>query len=185
MLNNMKQYKNWIQLFSVLSLLFLFQSCNTVVEKQHMPSFTQGGQWAMSPLMNLTEIPHAGKRVSSILNTHLNSKGLNKVVSIQHKISNKDSLSLHSQQNDFHKKSLDWAKNNNIQYLITGTVDEWRYKYGLHGEPTVGISLKIIDINESKVLWSSSGAKTGRGNQNLSGITNQLLATMMEDFPHF
>ena len=167
----------------LLPLLTALQGCNTVIEKQPMPSFTSDARWAYTPLLNLTEVPHAGKRVTAILNTHFNSKGLNDLKKFPLKTNKKHFMSVNDKESSLDKNSIRWAKKQKIAYLVTGTVDEWRYKYGLHGEPTVGVSLKIIDVKTAKILWSASGAKTGRSNQNLAGITNQLISNMMKEFP--
>ena len=156
-------------------------SCNTVIEKQPMPEIKKTAKWGQTPILNLTEIPHAGKRVSAILNTHLHKKGLTTIKSFTIKRS-KPYHSVEELEEKINKESIRWAKKHKISYLLMGSVDEWRYKYGIHGEPTVGISLKIIDVKSSQTLWSSSGAKTGRSNQNLAGVTNKLIDEILVDF---
>ncbi|MFX6409724.1 hypothetical protein ABTG43_19290, partial [Acinetobacter baumannii] len=44
-------------------------------------------------------------------------------------------------------KAIEWAKAQGARYAVTGTVDEWRYKVGVDGEPAVGIALQIVEVD--------------------------------------
>ena len=47
--------------------------------------------------------------------------------------------------------ALTWAKTTGAKYAVAGSVDEWRYKVGLDGEPATGISLNVIDLTSGQV----------------------------------
>ena len=57
--------------------------------------------------------------------------------------------------------ALDWARRQKLDYVISGSVEEWQYKNGLDGEPAVGISLRVIEPASGRVIWSTSGARAG------------------------
>ena len=44
------------------------------------------------------------------------------------------------------QEALDWARERQARYALTGAVDEWRYKVGVDGEPAAGVTLQIIDV---------------------------------------
>ena len=57
-------------------------------------------------------------------------------------------------------KALEWARAEKARYALTGAVQEWRYKVGVDGEPAVGISLQLLDVNSGEVVWSATGSDT-------------------------
>ena len=38
------------------------------------------------------------------------------------------------------EQALAWAREQGVRYALAGTVDEWRYKVGVDGEPAAGIT---------------------------------------------
>ena len=66
-----------------------------------------------------------------------------------------------------------WLASKRQGYVLQGAVQEWQYKYGLDGEPAVGVTLQLSDLN-GQVLWRGSIAKSGWGRESLSqlGLTS-------------
>ncbi len=62
-----------------------------------------------------------------------------------------------------------------MRYAISGSVEEWRYKTGLDGEPAVGLSLRLVDLTSGEVLWSGSAARSGWSRESLSGTAQKVL----------
>jgi polysaccharide biosynthesis protein PelC len=56
---------------------------------------------------------------------------------------------------------------------------EWRYKVGIDGEPAVGLTLKIIDLSNGRVLWSATGAKSGWSREALASVAQSLILNMV------
>jgi hypothetical protein len=75
-------------------------------------------------------------------------------------------------------QALDWARSQNMRYAVTGTVDEWRYKVGVDGEPAVGFTLQVLDVPTGRVLWSAAGGRTGWSREALSAVAHQLLTRL-------
>ena len=159
----------------------LFSSCSITVEKQPFPQLKSDGLWAINTLANFSEVPNAGQRVTAILKTHLNSKGFYQLKQYQPKSESITTL-ISSNIEKNKQEALEWARKNRVSYLITGSVEEWRYKYGVDGEPTVGVSLQIVDVETANTLWSASASRTGRSYQNLSGVTSSILKSMTNEF---
>jgi hypothetical protein len=65
-----------------------------------------------------------------------------------------------------------------MRYAVTGTVDEWRYKVGVDGEPAVGFTLQVLDVPTGRVLWSAAGGRTGWSREALSAVAHQLLTRL-------
>ena len=58
-------------------------------------------------------------------------------------------------------------------------MDEWRYKVGIDGEPAIGVTLKVIDLTDGRVVWTASGAKSGWSRQALSAVAQGVLKDML------
>jgi hypothetical protein len=78
---------------------------------------------------------------------------------------------------------LRWANQQNLRYAVTGSVDEWRYKSGLDGEPAVGITLNIVDLQTQEVIWTSTGARSGWGREGVAMAARTLLSDLLDDLP--
>ena len=74
------------------------------------------------------------------------------------------------------------AKDKGVSHALTGSVEEWRYKSGLDGEPAVGLSLRLVDLNSNEVLWSGSAARSGWSRSSLAGTAQKVLQELADDF---
>jgi hypothetical protein len=74
---------------------------------------------------------------------------------------------------------LAWARSENIRYALAGSVDEWRYKVGIDGEPAAGVTLQLIDVQSGQVLWAAAGGSTGWSRESLSGVAQKLVAKLL------
>jgi hypothetical protein len=72
-----------------------------------------------------------------------------------------------------------WAQEQGIRFAVVGSVEEWRYKVGIDGEPAVGATLKVLDLADGRVVWSASGAKSGWSRQALSAVAQTLLSDLL------
>ncbi len=73
------------------------------------------------------------------------------------------------------RAALDWARQQNLQYVLTGSVDEWQYKNGLDGEPAVGVTLQVVEPASGRVVWSNSGARSGWSRECLAATAQKVL----------
>src|SRR5690606_14601028 len=75
--------------------------------------------------------------------------------------------------------ALDWASQQNARYAVYGSVQEWRYKTGLDGEPAAGVTLSIVDLSQQRVVWTGSGARTGWSREAVAGVAQELVAKLI------
>jgi hypothetical protein len=73
--------------------------------------------------------------------------------------------------NDATEKAIEQG----MRYAIAGSVEEWRYKAGLDGEPAVGLSMRLVDLDSGEILWSGSAARSGWSRDSLSGTAHKVL----------
>ena len=167
---------NWRQLAALLPLALLASACTTL---EHSPSVALDRQasWAILPVANQSDTPQAGLRLESLLDSQLRSKGIQTLQ--RYPAEPSAELLLDPREVKAKEQAMQWAKDQGIRYGITGAVNEWRYKTGVDGEPAVGFTLQIISVQDGKVLYSASGARTGWSREALSGVAQKLTNDML------
>ena len=157
----------------VLSVM-LMAGCSSFTGKTS-PALSRDAQWGIVPLVNYSQTPQAGERSEQILLSVLSSKGLQPQVypaSVQGEQALLD-------DNERLNSALEWARQQKLDYVVAGSVEEWQYKNGLDGEPAVGISLRVLDADSGRVLWSKSGARAGWSRESLAGTAQKVLDTLV------
>lgn len=156
--------------------LLILGGCTTT----HVPPGPAGldpdGGWALLPIANYTETPQAGLRAEAILDSLVRGRGLHGLRRYPSAL-NTESLFEPAAQNPL-EKARDWAVAQDLRYALTGSVDEWRYKVGVDGEPAVGITLQLLDLRSGDVIWSATGSKTGWSREALSAVAQKLIAEL-------
>ena len=165
----------WV-LVAMLSLV-VGGGCS-IIDSSVAPSLSSNATWAVLPFVNLTETPQAGQRVEAISTSMLLAMGVpsSKQFSLTQKF---DPLELDSPA-VLRETGLSWAKTQEARYALTGAVDEWRYKVGVDGEPAVGMTLQVLDVNTGDVVWSGVGAQTGWGREAVSAVAQKLVRQLLE-----
>lgn len=50
-----------------------------------------------------------------------------------------------------------------VQYVLTGSVSEYGYQYGLREEPSVSMNMRLVDISDGSIVWTASSGIVGQG----------------------
>lgn len=162
---------------SVLCALGL--SACSVTDESPEVSFETPALWAVLPFANATETPLAGQRAEAIGEAILRANGFADVVRYPPDIAT-DTL-FDSGSANAEVEALSWARSIGARYALGGTVDEWRYKVGVDGEPAAGVALRVYDLQTERVIWSAVGGKSGWSRESLSGVGQKLLRSLMSD----
>jgi hypothetical protein len=161
-----------------LLLLFAISGCgSTVMSVQRGPAMRAGARWVLLPMANFSETPQAGERAAAMLETLLRREGIGQLSVYP----GGDEAVVAASDRQRYEQSLDWARKQGFQYAVSGSVEEWRYKSGLDGEPAVGVSFRITEVASSRVLWSASGTRTGTSGENTSGAALKLLEALVQE----
>lgn len=153
-------------LIFIIASLMLF-SCSSLVVN------TQGGAgngptFAVVPFENNTETPLAGLRVASIAEGVASSKGYNLI---------KETIPY--EQKDYTKEDIEnlisKLRDKGVDYVITGSVNEYRYKAGIDGEPAVSITLKIYSVKKGQYIYVAVASKSGWYFQSVSTLAQNVL----------
>jgi hypothetical protein len=161
-----------------LAALWLSACGSTLTTVQPGESLKSSARWVMLPVANYSETPQAGERVEEMLDTVLRRAGVQSLD--RYPPIKEDDAHLVVSDRQRYEESLAWAKTQRFDYAVTGSVEEWRYKSGLDGDPAVGLSVRVVELQTQRVLWSASGTKTGNGGDNASGTALALLGVLTQ-----
>ncbi|MCS7196388.1 MAG: hypothetical protein RMH93_06435 [Aquificaceae bacterium] len=159
----------------IFLLLVLLTSCSSTIVNFQSGS-KDGPTFVVLPFENNTETPLAGLRVASITEGVASSKGYNL---------KKDLLTY--QQKEYTAEEIQMLmkelRNKDVAYAITGSVNEFRYKAGIDGEPAVSVTLKIYSLKEQKLLYVSTASKSGWYFQSVSTLAQQIINKILPNAP--
>jgi polysaccharide biosynthesis protein PelC len=151
--------------------------CTTAQTQALPPELDRGQSWALLPILNLTETPQAGLRAESILESLIRAGG---VRNLKRYPSNLNTESIFDPvERKAQEQAVIWAKGEKVRFALSGSVEEWRYKVGVDGEPAVGITLQIIDLSNDAVIWTAAGSKSGWSREALSAVAQKLIAQLI------
>lgn len=173
------------QLFLVVVACLLISACSSIqVNQANKPLPIENTRWVQLPLMNLAESPRATERAEALIDTQVRALGIKQLVSYrEHEPVQQQETLLTLNDTLKYQSALKQARQHGYTLGIRGSVDEWRYKNGLDGEPAVGLTLQVIDIQTNQVLWSASGNKTGWGYANVTGTATNLITKLLDTMP--
>jgi TolB-like protein len=165
----------------ILLAMLTVSACSTITTATGGAQLDGRAKWAMLPMVNHTDTPQAALAAESLIEHQARRRGVGHIARYPATLS-RDSLFEPSERRVV-DEARKWAKEQGAIYGITGTVEEWRYKVGIDGEPAVGVTLQVVDLRNDEVLWSASGARSGWSREALSGVANKLLASLMSGMP--
>ena len=170
----MKQFKNLLLSLAV----FLLAACTTTIQStaDHEALDAQA-KWALLPIANNTDTPQAALSAEAMLEHQLRRRGINTLLLYPAKLS-RDSL-FEPTERKVSEEAQNWAREQGARFAVTGSVDEWRYKVGIDGEPAVGVTLKVIDLSSGRVVWSAAGANSGWSREALSAVAQMLFTNLL------
>ena len=158
--------------FFIALISFFLYSCSSSVNSYQGGKLSKGDNFIVLPFENNTETPLAGIRASKIAEGVLISHGFN----IKGKIYKQKEYKAEEI-----KELLEKAKREGYRYAVIGTVNEWRYKTGIDGEPAVNFTMKILDLNTGKTVWSGVASKSGMGYSSIGTLAQDLFNELVED----
>ena len=134
-------------------------------------------KWALLPLANNTDTPQAGLSAEAMLDHLLRRRGISTLLHYPASLS-RDSL-FEPTERKVGEEAQKWAREQGARFAVMGSVEEWRYKVGIDGEPAVGVTLMVVDLSNGAVVWSASGAKSGWSRQALAAVTQSMLSDLL------
>jgi len=123
---------------------------------------------AVLPLENYTESPMAGVKTASMAAGILSARG----VAVADRYSGAQERPFGEQEL---KKAMADLPAADVAYTLAGSVNEWKYKAGLDGEPAVSLSLRLFENKSGAQVWSAVVSRTGRPGESTGVLAQKLL----------
>ena len=142
------------------------------------PGVDLQASWVLLQVDNNTETPQAGARLDSLTASLLRVHGVRNLT-LYPAARNGDGL-FEQADRAAQEKAMAWAREQQARYAVSGSVDEWRYKVGLDGEPAAGITLTVTDLGSGQVIWSGSAARTGWSREAVSGVAQKVVNELLD-----
>jgi polysaccharide biosynthesis protein PelC len=156
---------------------FLLLSACTTIKTSNNITLNSTTKIAVLPFINNTETVQANIRAAS-MTSHLMQTNGARIINYPDS-SNCQTLLSCKNPNFVKKQAVKWALKNNANLILTGNVNEWRYNVGLDGEPSVSLTLRLVDVKNKRLLWSAVGSKIGGSRAGLGGVAQNLLMEML------
>ena len=159
----------------ILSTVLLSACSNYQVPES--PAFSATETWAIMPMANHSNSPLAAEKVEQLVATQLYAKGIH---TVRYPAISATDLQSILDDGAKQKQAQAWLATQPIQYVITGSVEEWHYKSGLDGEPAVGITLEVKSAQTGQVYWRASGSRGGWGRESVSGTGHIVVEELLD-----
>ncbi len=166
--------------FLALSVFITLAACTTVntTPKPQLAS----GSWLVAPFVNNSNTPRAGYSVVVMTGDLLRAKGYS---CLNFYIPQQTTEGILPQETNMKQinQVMNYARNHGYRYVMTGTVNEWRYKAGLDGEPAVSITLDLVDTQTNRSVWNSVASGSGWGRDSITRIAQNLITQSINTLP--
>jgi len=160
----------------ILIILFI-NGCSPMVNRPNMV-LPKDKKYAVGTFINYTDTPMAGLKASSIVESILVNRGVDTIMLA----SSSDEIEDYKNQQKALESQKQKAVEQNANYLVTGAVQEWRYKTGIDAEPAVSYSIKIIDLRDNRVIFNGVGAESGLSFYSLGELAQELADKLVPKF---
>lgn len=161
-----------------LVALGLSGCASTQFDTAPSPHPDRDAAWCVPAPINNTSTPYAGARVQRQLAALLGAQGLPHLL-VPPAPAGDGPLPIDSGADD-QRQGLAWAHHHQARYALLGSVDEWDYKIGLDGQPAVGFTLRLLDLQSGKVIWSGVAAASGDSREGLAVLSERTLAGLVK-----
>ena len=161
----------------VLTALGLCGCATTQLDTAPSPHPDRDAVWCVPAPVNNTSTPYAGERVQQQLAALLGARGLARLL-VPPPANTGGPLPIDNGSDD-QRQELDWARRHEVRYALLGSVDEWDYKIGLDGQPAVGFTVRLLDLQSGKVIWSGVASASGASREGLAALSERTLSGLV------
>lgn len=165
--------------FLILLVTVTLAGCTSVVQQGGTGKLESAEvRLFLAPFTNATDDEHASRALTELTATALLERGVplvqtepGLVRSRAENAAGPDGL------------YLDTARTLQATHLLVGTVHEYRYKTDLDGDPTVGVTLRLVDARDGRTLWQGSSSRVSVLFASLSSTAMHAVRDLVKRMP--
>ncbi len=162
----------------LFALLFL-AGCTSVVHQGGAANISKyNTRLVLAPFQNATDDENAGRALTALAGTILREHHLPlyQDETVLRKIES-------APPGDGEQGYLQIAREAQATHLLIGTVHEYRYKTDLNADPVVGITLRLVTVQNGQTVWQGSSSKVGYLFASLTGTAQKAIEDLVEQLP--
>lgn len=160
----------------VIPFLVIFLSACTTSRVADDIEISPSTTVALLPLVNHAQTPLAGERAEDILASIWQQNKLPTLL----RAPRNTSTELPVLDDQYRVNAAkQWLSNQQTDYVISGSIEEWRYKAGLDGEPVVALTLSLTKSGQATPIWTGTIAKSGWGRDSLAATAQDVIADLL------
>jgi len=143
---------------SIFIVLFLYSGCD--YSRQYSQpdfNFLRTGAVAVLPFNNLSQYPYAGEIVTELMYTELYAT--EKLILIPpHEVKERLGIEVEEGVDGLMRRYTiaQLAEKLGADSLVIGSVNEFKYKKGVHDKPVVGVDVKLVVAPVGETVWATS-----------------------------
>ncbi|MFY8274680.1 hypothetical protein AAEU32_11215 [Pseudoalteromonas sp. SSDWG2] len=157
------------------ALLILLAGCASQYSAQS-PLLSKANTVYVMPFANQSNMPMAQAQAEQLAASAFAEQGIKVRVYPKDKVGDLQA-SLEPKQRI--KEAQAWLSQQPAGYVLWGSVQEWQYKYGLDGEPAVGLTM-TLSTSSGEELWRGSASNSGWGRESLSHIALDAIEDLID-----
>jgi hypothetical protein len=162
--------------------VLLISGCVSTIQKAEVnPQFKLKGEIGLTEFENGTQEENAGQTIRDILETILIRRGI--AVETIYNPSREATEQIHRSSYDIQSPIFEKARSKKLTHLVTGTIHEFRYKTDLNGNPAVGLTLRVVEVDSGKIVWQATGSYAGPGKSTLTACAQKVLHDVVKQIP--
>lgn len=160
----------------LITLVLVLSGCATQYSGES-PTLSSSYPVYVLPLDNQSNMPMANAQAEQLVASALAELGLNVKLYPKSAITDMQASLEPQKRADLAQK---WLAQQSAGYVVSGSVQEWQYKYGLDGEPSVAITL-VLGGTDGQQLWRGSISKSGWGRESLGHVGLDAVADLLDE----
>lgn len=170
-------YCRQVRLLLWCIMAFFSVGCTSIVVPKSPQLQTQKAL-AVTPLRNLSQTPLAGEKAEQSLLTLLLERKI-KTQTPPYRQAQSLTALLDTETAELQVQS--WLLENNFDYILSGSINEWGYSKGIAGDPSVSITLWLAPADHpEQILWRATGSRVGFGYKNIAALAQEVMSELLE-----
>jgi hypothetical protein len=164
----------------ILLIPLLLAGCASATYSGGQKGLPAGGEVRvfLPQVANATDDEHAGRAITELMSSALFERGIPVVQSEQALVKARAENAAGTDG-----LFLEAARSLQANYLLIGTVHEYRYKTDLDGDPAVGVTVRLVDVKDGQTLWQGSSARVSVLFASLSTASQRTVRDLVARMP--
>jgi PBP1b-binding outer membrane lipoprotein LpoB len=163
---------------NALLLILIISGCSSAGPNRGQRPLNEGPFTVMMPpFVNATDNEHAGQALTQLTGSALLERRI-PLYQTEEVLTKTDEDSPGKEG-----RYVQIARDSKATYLLVGTVHEYRYKSDLNANPAVGVTLRLVNVQNGRTVWQGSSSKVGHAFSSLTSTAQKAVQDLVRQIP--